>query len=145
MQIQASNDITSRQIDSQTMSTQSQESQPAQKGLIRTARLVPYKTVVWIQGTIIWMGDEQIAIDDGTGVARVHILGYERRDVAAALDKLEVGKYVMAVGELYKKFRGHRMGMKASTIRDLSSHGPLVESLWNLEVVDAFLHKKHSC
>lgn len=120
----------------------SQEPHPAQKGLIRSVRLVPKKTVVWIQGTIVWMGDEQIAIDDGSGVARIHILGYERKDVASALDQLHVGKYIMVVGEMHSKFRGHRMGMTASTIRDLSSHGPLTESLWNLEVVDSFLYRE---
>lgn len=124
------------------MATQSLTEQPATKCLIRTARLLPKLTVVWIQGIVVWTSEEQIAIDDGSGIARVHIQHYDRRDLASCIQHVKVGMYVMVVGEFMSRFRGFRMGMKATTIRDLTPHAPEIECLWNLEVIDAYLYKK---
>lgn len=86
------------------------------------------------------MSDAQFALDDGSGIARTSLKHYKKEDSAAQVHTLREGQYVMVVGELLHKFKGHRLGMQATTIRDLTPHGPMVDTLWNLEVADAFLY-----
>lgn len=86
------------------------------------------------------MSETQFALDDGSGIARVSLRHYKKEDSASQVHKLREGHYVMAVGSLLHKFKGNRLGMQATTIRDLTPHGPMVDTLWNLEVADAFLY-----
>lgn len=109
----------------------------AQKGLIRTVRCLEKGTSIWIQGMIVWVSETQVAIDDGSGIARVALQEYMYQDSSPPFWE---GQYVMIVGIMLKKFKGHRMGIKATTICDLTS-SPLFETMWNLEVADAYLHE----
>lgn len=110
----------------------------AQKGLIRTVRCLAKGTSIWIQGVVVWVSETQLAIDDGSGIARAALQEYMRHDSSPPFRE---GQYVMVVGIMLKRFKGHRMGMKATTICDLTS-SPMLETMWNLEVADAFLYGK---
>lgn len=123
------------------MSADADEAQPAKKQLIRVARNLPKRSHVWIQGVLVWKSENQIAVDDGTGIARVDVCNQEKRDLASCVHTLDEGSYIMVVGETAGKFKGHRLGIRAMTVRDLTAQGVMMESLWNLETVDAFLHE----
>ncbi|KAI0565804.1 RecQ-mediated genome instability protein [Gracilaria domingensis] len=115
---------------------------PAKKCLICQARLLSKKTLVWIQGVVVWIGKDQIAIDDGSGIARIDVSNHTRRDLASDAANIKNGDYVLIVGEVRGRYKGHRMGLIASTLRNLSPLGVMMESMWHLEVVDAFLTSK---
>lgn len=112
---------------------------PARKSLVRQARLFPKNTIIWIQGIVVWKHKDQIAVDDGTGIARIDVHNMKKRDSASDVENLQVGNYVMVVGEMAGKFKGRRLGVKATTLRDMTSHGAIMESFWFAEVVDGFL------
>lgn len=80
----------------------------------------------------------ELAVDDGSAIARVQV--NPKRDPALSLQRLRLGSYVLAVGTMCAKLKGTRMGMKAFVVRDLSVNGGILQTLWNLEVVDAYLY-----
>lgn len=121
------------------MTSRKPEVVPARKTIIRRARLLPKWTSVWLQGTMVWKKDSQLALDDGSGIARVDVHNQEGRDLASCVHTLKLGDYIMVVGDTAGRFKGHRLGIKATTVRDLTGQGPMMETMWNLEVVDAFL------
>lgn len=124
------------------MSVSNASMQPARKLLIRHARLFPLRTNIWIQGIIVWHQSHLLAVDDGSGIALINTQQYVKQDAAANVDALKAGMYVMVAARTFKKFRRNRLGVVATTIRDLSVNAVTEECLWNLEVVDAFLLEK---
>lgn len=112
---------------------------PACKGLIRYVRTLPKESLVWIQGTIVALTEKEVSIDDGSAIARVQF--NPRRDSALSVEALRPGGYIMVIGSMSAKLKGYRMGMRAFTIRDLTPNAAFLETLWNLEVVDAYLHR----
>lgn len=80
----------------------------------------------------------ELAVDDGSAIARVQV--NPKRDPALSLQRLRLGSYVLAVGTMCAKLKGTRMGMKAFVVRDLSVNGGILQTLWNLEVVDSYLY-----
>ncbi|PXF42561.1 hypothetical protein BWQ96_07723 [Gracilariopsis chorda] len=116
--------------------------EPARKCLVRHARFLGKKKTVWIQGVVVWTGENQFAIDDGSGIARVDVLNHRKRDLASCVLSLKVGDYVLAVGEVIGRYKGHRLGLRATTVRTLTQSGDMMESMWHLEVIDAFLYRK---
>lgn len=115
---------------------------PATKSLIRTARFLPRHIPAWIQGTIVWRSPDLIAVDDASGIALVSLNLLPKEDPAANTDALFAGMYVMVIGRVIKRLIRGRVGMVATTVRDLTVYAPMLECLWNLEVVDAFLWEK---
>lgn len=122
-----------------TQASSAAKSLPARKSFIHSVRALPKLTKVWIQGLIVWKYGEGIAVDDGTGIARVAFLQYDKMDIASPVTDLRVGMYVMVVGDYRRKLVRNRIGIRAMTVRDLTLQGPLMESLWALEVADAVL------
>lgn len=114
---------------------------PATKGFIRSVRELPKLTKVWIQGVIVCIYVEGMAVDDGTGIARVAFLNYDKLDIASPVNSLGLGMYVMVIGDVRRKLVGNRVGVRALTVRNLTTQGPMMESLWALEVADALLSK----
>lgn len=117
-------------------------SSSSQKGLISYVRTLPKNSIVWIQGTIVGLTENQISIDDSSAIARVQF--NQKRDAALNIEALRPGAYVMVVGQMCAKLKGFRMGMRAFTIRDLTPNAAFLQTLWNLEVVDAYLHHRQS-
>lgn len=115
---------------------------PATKSLIRTARFLPRYIPAWIQGTIVWRSPDLIAVDDASGIALVSLKLLPKEDPAAIIDVLSAGMYVMIIGRVIRRLIRGRVGMVATTVRDLTVYAPMLECLWNLEVVDAFLWEK---
>lgn len=120
-------------------STPSTPALPAKKAFIRTIRTLPKLTKVWLQGVVVWIYAGGIAVDDGTGIARVAFVRYDRLDLASPVDTLTLGMYVMVIGEVRQKLVKMRVGIRALTVRNLTPQGPLMDSLWALEVADAYL------
>lgn len=116
--------------------------EPARKCLVRHARSLGKRKTVWIQGVVVWTGENQLAIDDGSGIARVDVTNHRKRDLASCVPSLKVGDYVLAVGEVIGRYKGHRLGLRATTVRNLTHSGDMMESMWHLEVIDAFLYRK---
>lgn len=115
------------------------EGTSACKGLISYVRTLPKESLVWIQGTVVGLKQKEVSVDDGSAIARVQF--NPKRDSALNIEALCPGAYIMVIGLMSAKLKGYRMGMRAFTVRDLTPNAVFLETLWNLEVVDAYLYR----
>lgn len=94
---------------------------------------------VWIQGILVARSRSAALMDDASGVATVQTELLESVDAFAAYENAAVGSYVMVVGHVRGFDDSGKAIIRAHTVRDLRSSGPLAESLWHVEVTDFFL------
>lgn len=117
----------------------------SQRVLVLSARTSLAKgTMVWIQGLVVWRNDagDDVLVDDGSGIARVYLDALEGPDNVSQHASIKVEDYVLVTGEFRGRLRHGRIRVQANTIRNLSSLGPMAESLWHIEVVDAYLDRE---
>lgn len=111
----------------------------------RQAHALP-RVSAWLQGIVVWRNESLLLIDDGSGLALVNASSADVADASALKDHVIVeGDYVLVTG-LAALPRDEAPGLARdvdivpSTVCKLpASKVPLLESLWNIEVVDAWV------
>jgi RecQ-mediated genome instability protein 2 len=147
--------------DASMNNSTSQEDAASRKVLARQARKLAGakdKRPLWLQGFVVWTDCltaeaaplETLIIDDGSGLVYVDLSLLKQCDSAcnAHCASVEKGNYSLVTGQVSLLTRSIANGSKktdvwirATTIRNLShlKDTPLLETLWNSEVVDAWL------
>lgn len=104
---------------------------------------------MWIQGVVTLVKTQADAdgqkryglfVDDGSGIAFVQANPSKPRLKSVDLEAIGEGSYIMVASPTVVKLRHHKLGLSAHVVRDLSAHAAFHETLWNLEVVDSYLH-----
>ncbi|CAK9302648.1 unnamed protein product [Gordionus sp. m RMFG-2023] len=110
------------------------------KYYIYTNNVKLYITLVWVQGFIIKILDENsILISDGTGY--IDVFGYNKVP-NGCLDH-KIGMYIAVLGGIQDSINNHKANnslqcskaIKATKISDFSSENINIESFWSFEVI----------
>jgi hypothetical protein len=121
------------------------------KVLVREARTLaaPSSAPVWVQGYVVWLRAPLFILDDGSGVALVDATELACVDACALSEhRLTVGTHAMVVGQASVLQapcapEARHVQIAPATVRNLSQkkNAPMLDALWNSEVVDAWLDR----
>lgn len=115
----------------------------SRKCLIAALGAIRSDAPVWLQGVVVRIEEDSFVIDDASDVVDVSSVLLPSMDVPGAkvVSNLQIGDYVMVVGQTT---RAQYPSVRATTVRSLKHVGPMAESVWHVELADAYLRSRNA-